>query len=490
MTQRPIARAQAARSASLMGAVQAYRVGLGFLSNVLLARLLTPNDFGLVAMVSTVVAFVALAQDVGLSQVTIQRPQISLAQISALFWTTSGISLALAVALASMAPLVALFFGEPRLAPLTCAFALLIFLNGSLSQLFALLNRELRFGAIATIDALNITASAGVGVWVAWLTESYWALFASGLASTLVSLTCLWRMCGFRPVKPSFQGQFWEFVHFGAGVSGFHLANYFARNADNILIGKFYGSGPLGYYDRAYRLLLFPLEQIRNPLGRIMVPALSRLHHEPLRYRNAYLECITLMMIAVQPGLAFTIVFANQVFTILFGSHWLAAAPIFQWLGACGLHQIMTGTTGWLFLSQGRGGDFFKIGLFAGITTVISFVVGLPWGPLGVAIAYALSDYVIRLPMVLWWACRRGPIGLRELVFGVLPHAAATCTTLITLMGIAIAFPTPSPVASIGLVVASYVVYGIVIAIFPEKRRVLQANLRGFAGVLPVWGRG
>lgn len=281
--QQPITRAQAARGAALTGSAQAYKMLLSFGSSILLVRLLTPADFGLVAMVSTVLAFVSLIQDLGLNQATIQRQQISRAQISALFWVTTGVSFALAAFVALCAPAVAWFFGDSRLIGLTAAFASLVFLGGSQAQHFALLNCELRFKALAGIDVLGVTAGAVVGVAVAWRTSSYWALFAAGLASTLVSLVCVWTLCGFRPGRPSFEGDFKEIVHFGSSISGFNIVNYFARNADNVLIGRFYGSAQLGFYDRAYRLLLFPLQQLRDPLGRIMLPALARLQSDPER---------------------------------------------------------------------------------------------------------------------------------------------------------------------------------------------------------------
>jgi PST family polysaccharide transporter len=199
-------RAQATKGAALIGMAQAYRIGLNIISTVLLARLLTPDDFGLIAMVSTILAFVSLVQDLGLNQVTIQRQQISHAQISALFWVTAGFSFVLAVMLALCAPAVAWLFGDSRLVVLTIAFSFLVFLGGSQSQQLALLNRELRFKAIAAIDVLGVTASAVIGVSVAWLSSSYWALFAASLAATLVSFTCVWISCSFKPAKPSFEG--------------------------------------------------------------------------------------------------------------------------------------------------------------------------------------------------------------------------------------------------------------------------------------------
>jgi PST family polysaccharide transporter len=473
----------------VIGASQVYRVALTFITNILLARLLLPTDFGLVATVSTILALVAVIQDLGLYQATIQRQRMSPAQMSALFWIQLAFGVLLAAALALSAPAVAWFFGDSRLRALTIAFAFLTLLNASQTQQLALLNRDLRFKAVAVIDAAGVTAGAVIGTLVAWLTSSYWALFASALASSVVSLAGLWAACSFRPGRPSFEGDQKEILQFGSGVSGFNLINYFARNSDKLLIGRFFGNDQLGFYDRAYRLLLFPLQQIHAPLGRLMLPLLSRLQSDPFRYRKAYVECISLMMMASQPGLVFVTVFSTEVFLILLGPNWLAAAPIFRWLGLCALHQVVTATVGWLFLSQGRGGDFFKIGLFNGVTTVASFVLGLPWGALGVAISYTVGNYLVQLPATFWAAGRRGPVSTQDLVTISAPHAVATAASCLALLGASAAFPAPNGYACLGFAVLSYIVYGLAILAFPAKRSILTANLRSVASLLPAAGR-
>jgi polysaccharide transporter, PST family len=474
----PNARAHVTRSALVTGVAQAYRVGVSFLSGIILARLLLPQDFGLVAMVTTCLAFVGLIQDLGLNQAVIQRERISHAQLSALYWISLVFSVVVALAFAASAPLIAWFFGDSRLIRLTLAFAFLIVLGGAQSLPFAVLNRELRFKALAAVDILGSTVSTTVGVAVAWMTSSYWALFAASLASALTSLVSVWIVCSFRPGKPSFEGGFRDIMKFGSGVSGFNIVNYFARNADNVLIGKFYGSEQLGYYDRAYRLLLFPISQILGPLGRVVLPLLARLQTDPERYRKAYIEAVSLLMMATQPGLVFSIVFAEDVFSTLFGPQWAAAVPIFQCLGVAGLSQVMTSTLGWLFLSQGRGGDFFRIGLFGALTTVASFVIGLPWGPLGVAIAYTINNYVVLVPASFWSSGRRGPVSTQNLVTAAIPHVIAVGVSAITMASIWRVVHLPSLLDCTALATLSYLVYGLVLLLFPGKREILSKNLK------------
>jgi polysaccharide transporter, PST family len=474
-------RALAARGAAVTGIAQAYRTALSFLSGLVLARLLKPADFGLIAMVSTCVGFVTLFQDLGLVAATIQRERISQAQISALFWLAVGASVALTLALAASAPAIAWFYDEPRLVNLTLAFATLVFISGWQSQPFALLNREMRFQALAVIDVFTATAGYAGGIAIAWLTSSYWALFAGPAISAIVSLACVWLVCDFRPSRPSFEGDFREILHFGSGLSGFNIVTYFARNADNILIGKFYGSEQLGLYDRAYRLLMFPLSQVTWPLGRVVVPLLSRTQSVPERYRKIYSESITLIMLATQPGIMFATVYSSDIFRILLGPSWMSAAPIFSWLGLCGLQQVMTSSIGWVYVSQGRSVDMFKIGSFNAVVTVASFIIGLPWGPLGVAVAYTIANYAVLLPVAFWNIGLRGPVRTYDMIATTAPHALATASSGAMLFALPIGSQPLNLIMCFALTALTYVIYMLVLLVFPAKRQILSDNLRALA---------
>ena len=470
-------RARAASGAAITGAAQVYRTGVYFLGTILMTRLLSPADFGLIAMVASCAGIIGVLQDTGLNQAIIQRAKISNAQLSALFWLSVLWTLLLAVVLALCAPGIAWFFKDNRLTSITFASAVGMMLGATQSQHLALMNRELRFRALALIDVLVATAGTVAGVTVAWITSSYWSLVVSGLVSIMTGTVCVWVLSRFRPGRPSFEGDFREIFNFGAGVSGFHFVNYFARNADNMLIGRFYGSVQLGLYDRAYRLLLFPLQQFLGPLGRVVLPLLSRLQSDPERYRKAYLESVSLLMMATQPGLVFSIVFAGDVFSILFGSKWVAAAPIFQWLGIAGLGQVVTSTFGWLVQSQGRGGDFFKIGLFGSVITIASFIIGLPWGSLGVAVAYTVTYYIILIPATSWATARRGPVSTRDLLNTVIPHVVATGASVVAMLSIFFVTNLPSLLACTGILTLSYLFYAAVLLLFPKKREILRDNV-------------
>ncbi|WP_347271036.1 lipopolysaccharide biosynthesis protein [Rhizorhabdus histidinilytica] len=419
-----------------IGLAQVVKFATQLLSVVILARLLAPADFGLFAMVMPLAAFVMMVQDIGLSQAVVASPNLSRAQTSAMFWINAALSLALAVLFAVSAPLIAAFFGEPRLVAPALALAGSVLVSGLATQHFAHLTKTLRFGTIAIIDIASTLLGFAAAVGIAWFAPSIWALVASVLVGMAVGLVGAWATARWLPGRPARFAEVRELLRLGAGLSTFTLSNFFARNLDNVMIGRWAGAVQLGFYDRAYKLLLFPLQQINNPIGRVMVPVLSRLADEPHRYRHAYRRTIRLMLMVTLPGVAFMLVFAAPLIDTLMGPRWRPAAAIFTWLAVAALHQPMSATFGWLFISQRRGGEFGRWGLFNMVTSVLAFAIGLPWGAIGVAAAYALSDVLIRMPVLWWWVGRSGPVRHRDLLSIVWPFAIALAGTLAGLAGL------------------------------------------------------
>ncbi|MBV9995603.1 MAG: lipopolysaccharide biosynthesis protein [Caulobacteraceae bacterium] len=468
----PAGNGAAAHGFALVAAAQVWRTLLSLGSGVLLARLLAPADFGVVAMAMTAMSLAVLVQDVGLGQATVQRERLDAAHVDAMFWLTLAASAAAALAMALAAPAAAAFYREPRVAPLTAAFALVLLIYGAQGQPMALLQRQMRFSVIAVLDALAASAGFAVAVAVAWATRSYWALFLSTLVGATISLAGAWIACGWRPGPPRRHAELGGLLRFGGGVAGFQVLNFLSRNADNMLIGRFLGQIVLGFYDRAYRLLLFPLQQVGAPMQKVMVPLLSHLQREPARYRAAFAEGVSLMMTAVQPGILVAVLYAPGVFRLLLGERWAPAAPIFQWLGLVGLQQSLTFGVGWLLLSQGRGGDTFKVGAVNAAFSVAAFVIGLRWGAVGVAGAYALSEYLKTAPLV-WWIGRSGPVSAADIWRLSWPHVLASGASAAALFALGrIAGPFGWSFAAAALVL-SYAVTLAVLALFESKRRML-----------------
>lgn len=384
-------------------------------------------------MLMPVAAFVMMVQDIGLSQAVVASGDLTHEQVSTMFWINAGLSLLLAIIFALCAPLIAWFFGEPKLLSPALALAATVLISGLATQHFAWLSKSLRFGTVALIDVASTLLGFVAAVVVALVMPGIWALVASVLVGMAVGLVGAWSLARWRPGRPAPLAEVRDLLRLGAGLSTFTLTNFFARNLDNVMIGRWAGAVQLGFYDRAYKLLLFPLQQINNPIGRVMVPVLAKLHDEPHRYRHAYRRTVRLMLLFTVPGVAFMLMFAKPLIVLLMGERWAPAAAIFTWLAIAALHQPVSATFGWLFISQKRGGDFGRWGVFNMITSIAAFAIGLPWGAIGVAAAYALSDILIRMPVLWWWVGRAGPVRHRDLFEIVKPFAFALAGTLAAL---------------------------------------------------------
>ncbi|HXV28915.1 MAG TPA: lipopolysaccharide biosynthesis protein [Sinorhizobium sp.] len=403
----------ALRGGLVTGGAQILRMAIQFVSVVVLARLLVPEDFGLVASVSPIVAFVGLFQNLGLQQAVIQRSEIGERQLNQVFWIGTLVGLACTLAVVALSPAVAAFYGDARMTAITIAAALPLLL-GSLAALpLALMNRHLKFGQLALNDVYAALVGLLVTAAAAWFGMGYWSLVIGPAASAAVALLAAWWATRWMPGRPEFRIDR-DIISFGANLTGFNLVNFFSRNLDNVLIGRVSGPVELGHYDRAYKLLLFPLQNITQPLSRVMIPLMSRIQEDKARFRDIYLRTNWLLALVTMPGIAALTLAAEPTVSLLFGEQWLAVAPIFAWLGIASLMQPVSSTTGWIFICQGETKTMFHWGIYSSLTTVLAFVVGLKWGAVGVAAAYAISGYLLRLPALAWLLQRLGPVSATD----------------------------------------------------------------------------
>jgi PST family polysaccharide transporter len=250
------------------------------------------------------------------------------------------------------------------------------------------------------------------------------------------------------------------------------------RNLDVLLIGRVSAAHQLGLYDRANKIAIIPLERIGTLLKRVLLPVFSRLAEEPQRFRAAYLRVIRLIMLATLPGIAAAAVTAPVLIPFLMGDRWAPAAPMFSWLALVALHYPVCLTMNWLFVSQGRAGAFMLWSAFNTATCAIAFVIGLPWGPLGVAMAYGISELTVRLPFLWWCVARRGPIRQSDLYRAALPFA---CGTAVSAGGVFLLQFLPFPNAFVQLAASAlfaYAVAGAVAWLFPAGRATFADALR------------
>ena len=262
---------------------------------------------------------------------------------------------------------------------------------------------------------------------------------------------------------------------FGGHLTGSSLINFAARNIDNILIGRYWGPTQLGLYSRAYQLLLLPLEQINAPLDTVAITSLSKLIDAPERYRQAYLRMLEKVVMVTMPGIALMIVTSDWLVRVMLGPQWVETGRIFAILGVMGILEPVSFTLGWLMVSQARTKEFMQMVIFNSIVSILAIVVGLRWGAIGVAASFALSGVVIRKPVLLWWAGRKGPVRTSEIYKAILPAlvAAGTVAILLSLFRTATGFSNPFLGLGISFVLAALIA-GATYFVLPAGRRALQ----------------
>jgi PST family polysaccharide transporter len=252
----------------------------------------------------------------------------------------------------------------------------------------------------------------------------YWALVLMQISTAFCTLIGLWLVCDWRPGRPQLHTDVKNMLSFGGHITLFNIVNYFARNFDNILIGRVWGAGPLGVYSKAYGLLMLPLRQINMPLSSVAIPALSALYGDLPRYRSYYLQTISLITLVSTPFVGFLIICSDDLILLVLGPQWSAAGNIFAVLGISALVQPLYFTQGWLHVSAGRGDRYLRWGIISSILIVLSFIVGLPYGPLGVATAYGAVTWAIIVPC-MWYAGRSAGIGLKFIFNAVSKNIAS-----------------------------------------------------------------
>jgi O-antigen/teichoic acid export membrane protein len=317
--------------------------------------------------------------------------------------------------LALLAPAIAAFYGEPRLQAVTLALASTFILGGFGVQHSALMRRQMQFKALGLIDLCSMIAGVVAAIALATAGFSYWSLVGMNLVTSVVHLVAVWVAQPWRPGLPVRGSGVGALVRFGSDILGFNIVNYLARKADNLLIGWCWGAGALGLYDKAYTLLLFPISQINHPLGAVATPALARSRANPAELRRYFLTLHHLVACAGIPIVFGIALFAPEIVQLWLGPRWSEAAGLFRLLAVAALVGAMANPTGWLLVSLGLTRRYRNMGLLSSALIVLSFGLGLSYGPQGVAGAYSCAMALMIIP--LWYFVLPGTgIKLRDML--------------------------------------------------------------------------
>lgn len=408
---------------------QSIRIGCQVLGVVLLSRLLPASDFGLLAMASAVTGFTSLFRDFGTTTAVIQRPTVPASLLDAVFWFNVGLGVCLASTLVLLSPVVVSFFSEPRLYEVIWLLALAFPLEASGLVHQALFERASNFKPVAIVESVAALFGLGIAFWSAWLGWGVFSLVAQTLVSVAIATTGLWLMSGWRPGIKGSVAELRGLWNFSGNLVGFNVLNYFARTADNILIGRFSGATDLGFYTMAYRAMLWPLQNLSAVVGRALFPVLSRMQDEPERLAQTYIKATAAIILLSAPLMLGLFVLREPVVRTILGEQWMPVADMLAWLAPIGLLQSLGTTVGYLYLAMGRTDLMFRWGIFGCTFIVLAFAIGIHWGTLGLLIGYLIATCVLFLPSLV--------VPLRLVKLSVFTLLHSSFPSLLTALGMA-----------------------------------------------------
>ena len=390
------------RSGAVVLVAQAATIVIGIASVAILGRLLTPGDFGIVAIAAAFVAFITTFADHGLPQSIVQREDINNSQVSSLFWLNVVGGILAAIIGAAIAWPVAAWFARPELTGVILVLSTSLIITGLGAPHLALLQRQLRFRTHATIgvvaNLLGVIA-ATIAAIVGW---GYWALVVMTVTMAIVRTLGGWFFSNWRPSRPAIAAGIGPMVRFGGYLIGTSLVGSIARQTDRVLIGYWLGNAAAGFYSAATRLILIPATQLNAPLTSVAIPVLSRLQDDHERFREFYRRGVEVIVLALCPFVLVAMVAAGHIVPLALGSQWGDSVPIFRALAPAALVACTRVVTSWVYVPLGRTDRQFRWQVFRAGLTVGAYFAGLPWGAVGVAAAYSIMSILIRIPAVLY----------------------------------------------------------------------------------------
>ncbi|MBE1874786.1 lipopolysaccharide biosynthesis protein [Myceligenerans pegani] len=463
---------RAARGATVTAASQGARILLQVAAVAVLARLVPPAEYGLVAMVAAAVGVGEILRDAGLSSAAMRAPDLTRQQRDNLFWVNLAIGAALCVACIAAAPLIARLFDEPALIGICRALAFVFLINGLATQHKAGLVREMRFRTLAVVEVAAPVAALGTAIAVGLVTHDHRAVVVQQVATAAVTLAGVWVAGRWLPARPRRGAGTRGFFRFGGGLLGSQLVGYGADNLATFVIGLSLGPGPLGLYNRAYQLLMRPLTQLRQPSTTVALPVLARIAEDPVRFDRMLLRGQQVLALPIVLVLAVVVGASDAVVGVFLGPGWESAAPLLAAFAVAGGCQTLAYVGYWTYLARGLSGALLAYSMVTAVLKIAGVLVGSFWGVNGIAAGFAASA-ILEWPLSFWWLSRitsypggrlalgglrvlaqAVPVGLAAWGAGLLPGAAGASAT-----GLAIA------------VASGLLVWGLCLAAVPALRR-------------------
>jgi polysaccharide transporter, PST family len=466
--------AHAARGYRTTLLAQAVRVGCKAASVVILARLVSPAEHGLFAMAASVFFILVLFRDLGVGPAVVRAASLTDEQCSTLWRVHAGTGVGLAALAAGLAPWAARFFHEPRVTALLALMSLALVLIGLGGWPRLLLMRELRFPELNRVDTIAAVLGTLAMIGAAWLGAGAYAFAVFLIASEAIALLGTWRACRWRPSARARWGSLRELWRPGADLTGYNIATTVLQQIDSVFMGRWFGSLPLGLYNRPVQLLALPMQHIAAPTAQVLLSTLARLGPAAPAFAPHVRATANLIAHLTLPLAVACAILPHEIVRLLLGAEWPGAAPLLRWLALGGAASYLGATVPALCIATSHTRRLVAMASITLVATVAALHLGRGRGPEGIAAAVALANFAL-LPLRLAWACRGTGVRLRDYgaaFLGPLALSAAGATGL--LAGRAAAADSSWPIRLACALAAGTLAAALLSAVWPRLRHELR----------------
>lgn len=381
---------------------QIFKILVQVINIVYLAKVIPPGEYGLMAMALVVFNLGVLLRDLGTSAAIIQRKELSESLINTVFWLNVLMGVGLAIIIFSLSPIVADLYNQPKLVPVLMLLSITFPLSSCASAHLALLERDSKFKVVSIIEVTSATVSVVCAIVFAKLGFGVYSLVIQAIVLNLMSAVQFWLASSWRPMLSPFINlvELKNIFGFSANLSLFNFVNYFSRNADSFIIGKYMSAVILGNYNLAYRIMLFPLQSLTYVTTRSLYPILSRHQDDNEKISETYIKCVFVILLITTPlmsGLAF---YSSPFISLVFGGQWSMTSDILKWLAPTAIIQSVLSTTGSVFMAKGRTNVLLRLGIIGAILQVSSFIIGINYSITTFAMCYLIANFLNAMPVL------------------------------------------------------------------------------------------
>jgi PST family polysaccharide transporter len=445
------------RSGAVSIGGRAINAGIQVVSVLVLARLLSPEDYGLVSMVIAITGFAPNLVSLGTPDVVAQRARITEEEVSSLFWVNLAVGVAGALLIAASGPLIAWFYGEPRLTSIAMVSSLTFVMSALSCQHQALMRRSMQFPEIAKVEVSANVLSVIGAISMAFYGLQYWALVLRPVTMNALLAAGVWLHCKWLPRRPKLSTSVKEMLKQGMNLTGFTMTDFFARSSDRVAIGYRSGAATLGYYQNALFVYENALEILALPLHRVAISSLSKARDDAKELYRLWSKALSTLVFFGMPAFGILAVTSQDLIVLLIGSKWAHAGALLSILALRGIPHTVERTLGWLHMTAGRTDRYLRWGLIGTGAQLVALLCGLPFGATGIVIAYVICTFILFVPAIAYAGQPLG-IGARDVIKVVWKPLAASLTAVA--VGFALRYSVLADSSSIARMLLLILAYG------------------------------